>query len=414
MYKKRRNQILKQLDNQSIAVFYSGKAPKKCNDQFYPFEVNKNFYYLTGIDQEDCYLLLIKGDNKQNSFLFIEPFDEFKAKWVGAGLTFEAAAKISNVDKVISLTNFYTNISSYLSSTRSAAYGQIKQLYFDLERHHIDDDKMPSEKLAKRIVTHYPNLDILNIAPVVNEMRTIKDNEEISNIKEAIKITEEGINALYKAAKPNMYEYQLEAYYNFVLNSHGVKPSFKTIAASGKNATILHYEKNNSKIKDGDLILFDLGVNYNNYCSDITRTFPVNGKFSERQRQIYEIVLNCNKKVIEFLKPGVTNKEFNDYAKKLLADGLIKIGLIETEAELHKYYYHSIGHHLGLDVHDVGDYTVAFKENQVVTVEPGLYIEQENIGIRIEDNILITKDGAINLSKNIIKEIDEIEKFMKK
>ncbi len=414
MINVRRENVFKQIKDQSVVILYSGKAPKKSADQFYPYEVNRNFYYLSHIDQADTYLVLIKGANQEKSFLFTEPFDALKALWVGSSLSFEEAKKLSGVDKVYSNKDFYSTLAQFLSASRAAAFGTIKHIYVDLERISFDDDKLPSEHLAKVIQTNYPNLEVENIHPILSHLRTVKDQTEVEKIKKAIEITKEGIEGLLKASNAGLFEYQLEAYYNFVLNMKGVTPSFNTIAASGKNATVLHYEDNNDVINDGELILFDLGVSYDKYCSDISRTFPVNGKFTDRQKQIYEIVLNCNKKVIEFLKPGITNIEFNNYAKELLADDLIKIGLIDTAEELSKYYYHSIGHHLGLDVHDVGDYTVPFKEGQILTVEPGLYIAEENIGIRIEDNILLTKDGNINLSQDIIKEVKEIEAFMKK
>jgi Xaa-Pro aminopeptidase len=260
----------------------------------------------------------------------------------------------------------------------------------------------------------YPNLIVNNLHPLLGELRSVKHEKEVALISEALAITKTGIETLMQQAKPGMREYALEAHYNFVLNTNGVTPSFNTIAASGSNATILHYEKNDAVMKDNDLILFDLGVKKDLYCSDISRTFPVNGKFTARQKQIYEIVLEANKKSIDMLKPGVTFKEFNDFGRKILAEGLMKIGKINTEDEVLKYYYHSLGHFLGLDVHDVGNYTKPFEKGQILTVEPGLYLADEGIGIRIEDNILLTEQGHINLSQSIIKEIVDIESFMSK
>ena len=204
-------------------------------------------------------------------------------------------------------------------------------------------------------------------------------------MKEAIKITNEGINLMMKKARPGMVEHELEAYFEYTLKKHGVITSFDTIAASGTNGCILHYSDNNRKTEDNELILFDLGAYKNNYASDISRTFPLNGKFTELQKKYYDIVLDCNKKCIKFVKPGVTWKELNDYAKDILSEGLIKLGKIKEKEELIKYYYHSIGHYLGLDVHDVGPYTESLKEGQVITIEPGLYVKEDNIGIRIED-----------------------------
>lgn len=411
--KLRRSKLIEKLADQSISVFYSGKAPKQSLDQFYPFYVNNNFYYLTNINQEDAYLVIIKGNNRHESILFVEPFDELKALWVGSGLSFEEAKNISEVDRVLPVTSLETLLASYLSLSRSATYGFIENVYFDFSNSLLEE-KDQVNKLSKSFLEHYPYLKQLNSHPLLSDLRMFKDQKEVENIKKAIDVTKEGIELMMKHAKPLMKEHQLEAFYHFVLYKHGLRPSFKTIAASGVNATILHYEDNDDVINDNELILFDLGVSYNGYASDISRTFPVNGKFSERQKEYYQIVLETNKKVIEFIKPGVTNEEVNNYAKKLLAEGLIKLGKIKSIEELSKYYYHSIGHFLGLDVHDVGHYTKPFEVGQVFTVEPGLYIKEENIGIRIEDDILITKEGNINLSKDIIKEIKDIEEFMKK
>lgn len=414
MHKQRQLNVLKACHEQSFVVLYSGTAPKKSNDQSYPFLVNRNFYYLTGIDQENVYLLMFKGMGKTLRILFVEPFDELKALWVGSGLSFDEAKEISQVDQVLSIHDFEAVLSRFLGDTRGAQFGHLKYLYLDFQRLSLDSLSSEEERLALKLQKNYPYLNLENIRHTLSRHRSIKDKIEVEKIKEALVITKEGIESLMKHSKPGMIEYELEAYYRFVLHSKGVGESFKTIAGAGKNATILHYEQNNTLINDNELILFDLGVSKDHYASDISRTFPVNGKFTDRQKAYYEIVLECNKKVIEYLKPGVTNEAWNNYAKELLTEGLMKLGKIKDPSELSKYYYHSIGHFLGLDVHDVGDYNEPFKEGQILTVEPGLYIADEGIGIRIEDNILLTKDGNINLSKDIIKEIKDIEEFMKK
>ncbi len=414
MYKIRRENVFNGLEDGSMLILYSGKRYPKSADQSYPFTVNKHFYYLTGIDQEDTYLLMIKGNKKEVSYVFAEAYDELKALWDGAVLSFDKIKELSGADYVFDNKAFNNTLSSLLSPTRRAVYGDISNMYFDIEVMNINNDLSFAQKLANKIKERYPYLNILNINSQINYLRSIKDQHEVELIKKAIDITDQAINSLYKNAKAGLKEYQLEAYFNFVLDYNGLKPSFDTIAASGVNATVLHYVDNDDVINDNELILFDLGVEYEHYCSDISRTFPVNGKFTDRQKEIYEIVLHTNKEVIKMLRPGVTVEEFNNYAKKLLSDGLIRIGKIKDASELSKYYYHSIGHFLGLDVHDVGDYTKPFEAGQILTVEPGLYLADEEIGIRIEDNILITEDGYINLSEKLIKEVKDIEEFMKK
>ncbi|UYP00321.1 M24B family metallopeptidase [Oceanotoga sp. DSM 15011] len=232
--------------------------------------------------------------------------------------------------------------------------------------------------------------------------------------KKAIEITKNGIYEMMKNSKPDMMEYQIEAYFDFILKSNGVTEyAFPTIAASGKNGAILHYSSNNSKASDGDLILFDLGAKWNNYSADISRTFPVNGRFTQRQKDIYNVILDTMKEIENNAKPGITLGNLNELSKRLLADGCKKLGLIEDEKDLSKYYFHSIGHFLGLDTHDVGQRGKEFEPGMIITNEPGLYIPEENIGIRIEDDLLITENGCENLSKEIIKEIEDIENFMK-
>lgn len=414
MYQINRTRLIEQMADNSFAVFFSGIAPAKSADQNYYFEVNRNFYYLTGINQENVVLVLLKGAGIVSEQLYLEPIDPLQALWVGESLTAEKATLISGIKTVVDRNSLDQTMSKYLTDSRAAIFGELKYLYLDLERRDMKHLPSLSNMFASSIQKKYPNVVISNIHSALSRLRSVKHESEINHMKEAISITKEGIESLMIHAKAGLKEYQLEAHYNFHLNFNGVRPSFTTIAASGKNATVLHYEKNDDILKDGDLILFDLGVYNQFYCSDISRTFPVSGKFTDRQKEIYEIVLESNKKSIEILKPGLSFKEFNDFGKKVLIDGLKRIGKIKTDDEINKYYYHSLGHFLGIDVHDVGDYTRVFEENQVVTVEPGLYIADESIGIRIEDDILITKNGPVNLSKSIIKEVKDIEAFMAK
>jgi len=414
MYIKNRNDVLKQMDNQSFACFFSGKSPVRTGDQTYPFEVNKNFYYLTGIDQENVALVMFKGANIQRSFLFLEVTDPQMALWVGEGLSKVEAKQISGVDEVFDRKDLNSVLSRFLQDSRAAIFGPMNYLYLDLDRRSIESPDTESEKFGNDMKRLYPHLLIGSLHPYLGELRSIKNDQEVNITKEAIEITRKGIESLMTHAKASIKEYQLEAYYHFVLNSNGVTPSFNTIAASGKNATVLHYENNDAVIENDSLILFDLGVRKDQYCSDISRTFPVSGVFTPRQKAYYELVLEANKKSIEMLKPGVTFQQFNEFGKQILAKGLVKMGKINDESEVTKYYYHSLGHFLGLDVHDVGNYTKPFEKGQILTVEPGLYIADEKIGIRIEDNILLTEDGHINLSESIIKEVCDIENFMKK
>ena len=268
---------------------------------------------------------------------------------------------------------------------------------------------------SKKFKKEYPDIEIKSNYNLIVSLRMVKDKEEIELIKASIETTKGGIEALMKNAKPGLYEYQLESFYDQYIKYNGQKEvSFKTIAASGVNATVLHYSLNNTKIGENELVLFDLGTRTDFYISDITRMIPSSGKFSGRQKEVYEAVLRVNKKCIEFLHAGVTWKEYNDFATDLIALECINLGLIKDKSEVRKYYWHSIGHSIGLDTHDPSLNFEPIKEGMTLTVEPGIYIEEEKIGVRIEDDVLITKDGCLVLSKDIIKEVKDIENFMKK
>lgn len=416
------NQIVKQrrkkyedfLPSFSMSLFFSGKEITSSNDLFYPFIVNKNFYYLTEIEQSNSILMLLKGKEKTREFLFVERIDPSRALWIGEKLTDEEITRHSDIDNIYDIRDFENILSSILHAGRVAKFDEIDTIFLDINRQNIDELPSVVDFYAKKIKDSYPFVNIKSSHKIISEMRVIKDSIEIDNIQQAIDITKEGILNMMRNCRGGIFEYQLESYYDQQLKFFNTNVSFNSIVASGTNGTILHYEKNNHFINNDDLVLCDLGCNYHNYSSDITRTFPSNGKFSERQKQIYNIVLEANKRSIEFLKPGVTYLEFNEFGRNVLIEGLKKLNIIENDDEINKYYYHSLGHFLGLDVHDVGNHLTTIKPGMVITVEPGLYIKEENIGIRIEDDILITEDGNINLSQAIPKEIEQIEKIMMK
>lgn len=416
MYDIRRENYLKYVDQGSISLFFSGVAPQRSQDDHYPFSVNRNFFYLTGIDQENVCLVMVKGVERTESFIFMEPIDPIKALWDGAGYSFSEASDkalvpLANVKDIQSLDTF---IAQLLSTSRRAIFGEVKTAYLDLDRLNelLPDSK--AQAYAKHLINLFPYIQIKPNQAFVAKLRTVKDDKEIEAIKKSIAITKDGITRLMQTMKPGESEFEMEAEFNYVLNKNRAIPAFGTIAASGKNATVLHYRDNDSKINDGELVLFDLGADLDHYSADITRTIPSNGIFTKRQKDIYEVVLKANKETIKWLKAGVTLQEFNEFGKNILIEGAKSLGLIKEDHEITKYYYHSLGHYLGLDIHDVGKYSEPIPVGAVITVEPGLYIAEEGIGIRIEDDVVVTKDGCINLSADIIKEVSEIEAFMKK
>lgn len=404
-----RERLAETLPDQSLVILFAGKAPQKSADEQYPFTINRNFYYLTGVDEQNVILVLKKTNGKLEENLFIEKADPVMEKWVGKTISDEEAKEVSGIEHVHYLDQF----DSYLGGLLLRE--SIDNLYIDLERREWDRHTTESQLFADKIQKNYPALGIKNIYHEICELRVIKTPEEIEKIKQAIGITFEGLKNLMGHTKEGLMEYQLEANFDYVLKSSGVTDfAFKTITASGKNATVLHYEDNNSPVNDGELVLLDFGAQYQKYNADISYTFPVNGKFSDRQKLFYNIVLDTLKEVTALIEPGRKFADLNAHAKKALAAGCKKAGLIEKDEEISKYYFHGVSHFLGLDTHDVGSYKDRILEpGMVLTVEPGLYIEEESIGIRIEDDILVTETGYENLSKEIFRSVEDIESFMK-
>lgn len=409
IYLNRRNHLSSFMEDGDMCIIFAGNEIRVSRDEYYEFDVNKNFFYLTGIKNDKLILFMKKVNGSMHSTLFIENRPEDKIKWIGKTIVKDEALEISKVDEVKYLDEFNSFINEICLEEESPT------IYFDFDRDSYGHDVLYSEKCARSVSKRYQHVKIKNIYSKLKNMRVIKDSHEVEKIREAIRVTNLGIENILRNLKPDMYEYQIESYFDFMIKYHGAHGyAFKSIIASGENAVILHYIENNNKIKDGDLVLFDLGAKKDFYRADISRTFPANGKFTERQKTLYNIVLNAQLKVIEEIRPGVTQARLNEIAKEELYLGLKEIGLIDKKEDLSKYYYHGIGHLLGIDTHDVGGREFTYEEGMVVTVEPGLYIKEENIGIRIEDNILVTHDGHEVLSKDIIKTVDEIEEFMGK
>ncbi|MED0995277.1 aminopeptidase P family protein [Bacillus mobilis] len=407
-FARNRERLVNTLPDESITILFAGQAPHMSADAHYKFVANRNFYYVTGIDEPNVIFMLKKVGNSVEETLFIEKSDPVMEKWIGKTVSNEEAEKISGIKKVVYLDSFEKTMSNILFTEN------VKHLYLDLERREWNGTETKTLAFAKHVREQYPHVLIGNVYPNICELRVFKTEEEIEIIKEAIAVTKEGIYNVLKHAKTDMMEYELEAQFDFILKSSGIKHhAFNTILASGKNATVLHYEDNDAQIQNGDLVLLDLGAQKDYYNADISYTFPVSGTFSNRQKQFYNIVLKALKETTEIIKPGLKFAALNEHAKKVLAEGCKAIGLIQEEEELSKYYYHGVSHFLGLDTHDVGTYKDrVLEEGMVITIEPGLYIEEESIGIRIEDDILVTKDGYENLSKDIIREVEEIEEFM--
>lgn len=402
--------ILNHMQDQSVAIVFSGSSPLKTADQSYPFQVSKNFFYATHINEEDLALLIIKG-NKTHVRLYSLMKTPIQEKWEGQRPSFASLKKQSEIDDVKDLATFEEDLKQILSLGRDAIYGNIKHMYIDFSvKERLNTYEL---QFSTRMIPLYPEIRIENLGEIFRTLRMIKSSDEVGHIKVAIDITKDALDVVLKELKHAKNERDVHARFQYEIFKKGSSEAFHTIAASGLQATVLHYHDNNKALKNNALILLDLGATYQEYNADISRTYPVSGTFSQRQKVLYQMVLDVNKEMITWIKPGKTMAEFKEAGKALLAKKAIEIGLIDSKDDIIKYYYHGLGHHLGLDVHDLSDQQKVFTEGMVITVEPGIYIEEESIGIRIEDDCLITKDGVINLSAHIIKEIKDIEDRMK-
>ena len=406
-YQARREAVLEKMEQGSIAVLYAGIPTHVSADEYAHFQANRNFFYLTGLRREK--MVLDKAVEPAKVTLFIEEADPARERWYGRKVTVEEAREISGIRDVQLITALEGALASKM--TRE----DVQQVYFDTYRHSQED--LPDYNAVKACEFRelYPGVPVKNLFPLVAGERMWKDSDEVALIRKAVGLTGEALKNVMKSLAPGRKEYEAQAEFEYSIFKGGAEgPAFPTIAGSGMNGTMLHYDTNRDTCRDGSLLLLDLGARVSGYNSDITRTYPVNGSFTDRQRQVYDLVLAANRRVAAEAGPGKTLKELNDICKEVLAGGLIKLGLIQQEDQVSRYYMHSVSHHLGIDVHDVN---VAANEKlrpgAVITDEPGLYIDEWEIGIRIEDDLLITEDGAEVLSEDIIRTAEEIEAFMR-
>lgn len=416
IFRTRRNKLGQLLQSNSIFLLHSGELKHKTHDEFYSFYPSMNFYYLTGIEQDNVILVMVKEDTIVREYLFIEETTDYMRKWLGEKLSKEETSRISGIDvKSIQWRTLFDGfIHNMMHSSRREGFEIPESLYLDMFSY-LDTQEPVSFMQFNKQINLYKNLQLKNINEILYRLRMYKDETEIEQLRKAIEITNSGLQRIMSNISKREYEYQLAADFLHQIRLDGaVQTSFDTIAASGRNATVLHYEKNDSRLIENELILFDLGAKHNYYSADISRTYPISGTFNKRQKEIYELVLLANKEAIKAVKVGMTWAELNKIARDILTEGALKLGIIQDPSDIGNYYYHSIGHYLGLDTHDVGGYGFPFEEGMVLTIEPGLYIKEEGIGIRIEDNVLVTKNGCENLSKNILKEVQDIEDYMRK
>lgn len=413
-----RRLFAEKLEKNTLAIFNANDIMPTNADGTMPFKQNSDLFWLSGVNQEESVLIIFPDnkDSSQREVLFLKETNELIAIWEGAKLNKEQAFNVSGIKTVYWLSQLETKLSEFINS--------VDGVFLNKNIHGRSTSEVESrdDRFRKELTVKYPKIHVKEAAKIMHELRVIKSTDEISLIQEACNITEKGFRRILPFINPGVMEYEIEAelIHEFLRNkSKGF--AYEPIIASGKNSCVLHYNINNKKCNDGDILLMDFGAEYANYASDLTRTVPVNGRFSKRQKAVYSSVLLVMKKAISMLNPNVILEKYQKEVTKIMESELINLGLFTSyEAKrqdpknplYRKYFMHGTSHFLGLDVHDVGDVKNPIKKGMVFTCEPGIYIKDEALGIRLEDDILITEEGAINLMGNIPIEIEEIEGMM--
>jgi Xaa-Pro aminopeptidase len=415
-----RKRFIKQMQPNSIAIIGSNDEVPTNGDAIYKYKLNSNLYWLTGIEQEDSMVILFPDnvDTKYREVLVLVRPNELKEKWDGKRLRTAEAQAISGIQTIV----WVDSIESLLQPWIHLA----DNIYLDSNENDRKASLLRTRdyRLIDDMKARYPLHNYLRAAKIFKDLRGIKTKEEAVVMQRACDITENTFRHLLKFIKPGVMEYEIEAeIMHQFLRQRATGEAYGSIIASGDNARILHYINNNQECKDGDLILMDFGASYGGYNADLTRTIPVNGKFTQRQKEVYNACLHLHNYAKSILKVGISVVDYTDKVGEEATKQFIKIGLLKKEdvknedkenRAYRKYLYHGISHHLGIDVHDVGTRTAPLQAGMLLTVEPGIYIEEEKMGIRIENNFWLTKTGSIDLMKNIPITVEEIEKLMKK
>ncbi len=418
LFIQNRNNFKEYLKPGSIAIFFSNDIMPTNADGAMGFKQNSDLFYLSGIDQEETILIIFPDvkDNKHKEVLFIRETNETIAIWEGEKLTKEQAYAVSGISTV-----YWTH--QFEQVLKTLIY-QAEYVYLNSNEHlrKYIETETAQDRWNKRIMQQYPLHKYERSAPILFKLRSIKNTIEIDLMQQACNITEKAFRRILKFIKPGVWEYEIEAemIHEFI-NNRSKGFAYAPIIASGRNACVLHYVENNKQCHDGEMVLMDVGAEYANYASDMTRCVPVNGRFTKRQKEVYNSVLFVLKEATKLLCPGMTFEKYNKEVGKMMTEELLKLKLLTREdiqketpekPAYKKYFMHGTSHFLGIDVHDVGFFYEPMQAGMVFTCEPGIYIPEENLGIRLENDILITQNGQINLMQNIPIETEEIEEIM--
>ncbi len=402
-----RRKLAAHMAENDAMLFFSGEPVRKTADENYQFFANRSFLYLTGIKQEGSALLLQKKGDLVSECLFAARPDVEREIWTGRRLTEAELRELSGVEGLEDANDMNRILDGLLSSQT------VMTLWLCLDSHTSERSFDLERELAREVQMRHPHVMIKNSYPLLAALRTIKAPEEIDAIRKAMQITEAGIRRMMRAARPGMMEYELEGEFNHELAARGQRrTAFPSIIAGGERIFYLHYTTLTSPLADGELILTDVGAAYDEYCTDISRVFPASGRFDERQSQLYRVAYEANRAVMEQVRPGVFFPQLNRTCREVSFEGLKALGLLDDVAEVRRYVWHGVAHHVGLDTHDVGIYDQPMAEDMVFTVDAGIYVREWGIGLRVEDNVLVTASGCENLSAAIPATIEEIQSLM--
>ena len=418
-YRSNRARFMDAISQGGLAVFNSNDIYPISADSKMPFQQHRDIFYLSGIDQEESVLLLFPDAKNSNhrEVLFVKKTNDHIAVWEGTKLSQKEATNISGIQTVL-WTDDFNSLFNQLTK-------EAKSIYFNTNEHYRAniETQTREDRFIEWAKKKYPTHQHEKSNFILQRLRSLKHKEEICQIQQAINITEKGFRRVLDFVRPGVWEYEIEAeFVNEFIKNRSKGFAYSPIIASGRNSNVLHYTQNNSKCQSGDLILIDVGAEYGNYASDMTRTIPISGKFTPRQRRVYDAVRKIGEESMQLLVPGTLIKEYNQEVGKIMSSALIDLGLLDKKdlnikdkknPAYKKYYMHGTSHHLGLDTHDYGLIEEPIEPNMVLSVEPGIYIPEESFGIRIEEDVVVQeKGGPINLTKNIPKDPDEIEFLM--
>ncbi len=406
-HSENRQKLAAHLEDGDLMLFFSGESVRKTADENYPFFANRNFLYLTGVKQERTALLLERRNGDLCETLYALKPDPDREVWTGRRFTASELAELSGIQQIEDIDLLERALDGLLAARPAVKLwlcfdALLPEHAFDLER-----------QFATRVRARHPHVEIRNSYPLVCALRKIKTPAEIEAIRQAMVITAAGIDRLMRLVRPGVKEYELEAEFSRELAAHHQRrTAFPSIIASGERIFYLHYASLMGQVADGELVLADVGAAYDEYCTDISRVFPANGRFSQRQADLYKVAYEANRSVMAQVRPGVPFSMPNRVCRQVSFAGLKALGVLDDLADIGKYVWHGVTHHVGLDTHDVGGYEAPMAEGMVFTVDAGLYVREWGLGLRIEDNVLVTADGCENLSAAIPATIEEIEQVM--